>query len=321
MGELRFDGRCAVVTGAGRGLGRAYALLLAARGASVVVSDAGCGPDGRGGTESVAEAVVEEIRRAGGRAWASADTVATEEGAAAIVEVAHAQIGRVDILVHNAGIVSRASPSEVSAEMVNAVLGVHLHGAFWLVRAAWEHQVRQRYGRIVLTGSAAGLYGMPRNPVYVAAKAALVGYMKTLALDGREHGINANVISPIAYTRLAAETMRGPLAEWMERECLPSKVAPVVAWLCHESCQASGETIVAGGGRVARVLTAETVGIHYAQPTVEAVSDDFDSILSEAGAGFVDSVLGSTRLAGAPIGLDSVGYTAAALRSGSTADA
>src|SRR6202453_3673090 len=210
MADLRFDGRVAVVTGGGRGLGRSYAMLLASRGAKVVVNDPGGGLTGDGTDAGPADDVVREIAAAGGQAVASTDSVATAAGGKAIVDAALDMDGRIDILIHNAGNVRRASLKEMSYEDFDAVLDVHLRGAFNIVRQAFPVMCEAGYGRIVLTSSIGGLYGNHNVANYAAAKAGVVGLSHVAALEGDAHGVACNVIVPAAATRMAAATDTPP---------------------------------------------------------------------------------------------------------------
>jgi NAD(P)-dependent dehydrogenase (short-subunit alcohol dehydrogenase family) len=283
MSELRFDGRVAIVTGAGQGLGREHALLLARRGARVVVNDLGGGPRGGGGSEEPARRVVEEIRGAGGAATPDFHSVATPEGGRAIVETALAAFGRVDVLVHNAGIATIDPIDALPPERLDAILDVHLRGAFFVIGAAWPAMRAQRHGRILNVVSNAGLFGLPGASAYSAAKGGLVGLTRALASEGAAHGIRVNALAPAARTRLTAGADAGALAEWWQRWFDPARVSPVVAWLVHEDCPASGEIYSAGGGRVARVFVAETVG-HWSETlTPEEVRDRFAAIRDERG--------------------------------------
>jgi NAD(P)-dependent dehydrogenase (short-subunit alcohol dehydrogenase family) len=277
MSELRFDGRVAVITGGGRGLGRAYALLLAARGAKIVVNDVGASMTGDGADAGPAQAVVEEIEAAGGEAVACADSVATPEGGRAIVQTAIARFGRIDILVHSAGNVRRAPLKEMSYEDFELVLGVHLRGAFHVVREAFPLMCAQGYGRIVLTSSINGLYGKANNANYSIAKAAMLGLSQTAAIEGAADGVKSNVIVPAAVTRMSegVDTSQFPPME-------PDMVAPTVAWLAHESCSVSGETYAAMGGRVARAYLAESPGVFRRDWTIEQVAADIEAIRSTA---------------------------------------
>jgi NAD(P)-dependent dehydrogenase (short-subunit alcohol dehydrogenase family) len=273
MSELRFDDRVAVITGGGRGLGRAYALLLAARGAKIVVNDPGASMAGDATDEGPADALVQEIRAAGGEAVASTDSVATPEGARAIVGTALDAFGRIDILIHSAGNVRRGSLKELSYEDFEAVLGVHLKGGYNMVREAFPHMAARGYGRIVLTSSINGLYGKAGNVTYSLCKAGLMGLSNTAAIEGAADGIRSNLIVPAAVTRMSEgiDTSKFPPME-------PAMVAPVVAWLCHESCTVSGEMLVAMGGRVARAWVAENAGVYRPSWTIEQVAAEIDAI-------------------------------------------
>ncbi len=259
MSEIRLDGRVAVVTGAGRGLGREHALLLGARGAQVVVNDLGGALDGEGGGATPAEQVVEEIRAAGGTAIADATDISTPEGAETIVRLATETWGRLDVVVNNAGILRDKSFAKMTPAEVDPVLRVHLGGTIWMSKAAWPVLVDQGYGRIVNTTSAAGIFGNFGQVNYAAAKAGIIGVTKTLAIEGARHGIRVNAIEPGARTRMT-EDLLGDLADSLD----PSLVAPLVLWLSSEECEDSGEVYNVGGGRVARVVVAETPG-HFSR--------------------------------------------------------
>jgi NAD(P)-dependent dehydrogenase (short-subunit alcohol dehydrogenase family) len=273
MSELRFDDRVAVVTGAGRGLGRAYAHLLASRGAKVVVNDVGGGLDGDGVDADPAEAVVGEILAAGGTAIACGASVATREGGQAIVQTAVEHYGGIDVLVHNAGNVRRGSLKEMSYEDFDAVLDVHLRGAFHVVRPAFPLMCEAGYGRIVLTSSIGGLYGNHGVANYASAKAGMIGLSNVVALEGAAEGVTCNVIVPAAVTRMA---------EGLDTSAYPPMgaelVAPVVGWLAHESCSVTGEMFVALAGRVARVVIAESPGVYRSSWTVEDIGSELDAI-------------------------------------------
>jgi NAD(P)-dependent dehydrogenase (short-subunit alcohol dehydrogenase family) len=273
MADLNFDGRVAVVTGAGRGLGRSYATLLAARGATVVVNDAGGDLTGEGSDAGPAHEVVREITAAGGQAVASTDSVATAAGGKAIVDTALDMYGRIDILIHNAGIVRRASLKEMTYEDFDAVLDVHLRGAFHVVRPAFPVMCGARYGRIVLTSSIGGLYGNHNVANYAVAKAGVIGLSTVAALEGAAEGVRSNVIVPAAVTRMAAgiDTSAYPPMG-------PDLVAPVVGWLAHEDCSVTGEVFIALAGRVARAVIAESPGVHRPSWTVEDVGEHLDAI-------------------------------------------
>jgi NAD(P)-dependent dehydrogenase (short-subunit alcohol dehydrogenase family) len=273
MSELRFDDRVAVVTGAGRGLGRAYAQLLASRGALVVVNDVGGSLDGEGVDAGPAVQVVEEIAAAGGEAVACTASVATREGGEAVINTALERYGGIDILVHNAGNVRRGSLKEMSYEDFDAVLDVHLRGAFNVVRQAFPRMCAAGYGRIVLTSSIGGLYGNHNVANYAAAKAGVIGLSNVAALEGAAEGVRCNVIVPAAITRMA---------EGIDTSAYPPMgselVAPVVGWLAHESCSVTGEMFVALAGRVARAVIAESPGVWRPSWTVEDVGSHLDAI-------------------------------------------
>lgn len=273
MTELRFDKRVAVITGAGRGLGAAYARLLASRGARVVVNDPGVSMAGDGSDVGPAQQVVDEIRAAGGEAVANTDSIATPEGGQAVIDTALNRFGRVDILVHNAGIVRRALLREMSYQDFESVLDVHLRGGFHVVRAAFPYMCEARYGRIVLTGSINGLYGNRGVINYSAAKAGLVGLSNVAAIEGEEFNVKSNVILPGAVTRMAEglDTSKYPPMD-------PELVAPAVAWMAHESCSITGEMLISIAGRIARAFAAETQGVYRPSWTVEQVGEQMDAI-------------------------------------------
>ena len=273
MTVARFDDRVAVVTGAGRGLGCAYAHLLASRGAKGVVNDHGGSLSGDGADAGPAEQVVDAIRAAGGEAVASAASVVTRDGADAIIETALDHYGRIDILIHNAGNVRRGSLKEMSYEDFDAVLDVHLRGAFNVVRRAFPAMCAAGYGRIVLTSSIGGLYGNHDVANYAAAKAGVIGLSNVAAIEGAADGVTSNVIVPAAVTRMAdgIDTSAYPPMG-------PELVAPVVGWLAHESCSVSGELFIALAGRVARAVIAESPGVCRPSWTIEDVGQHLDAI-------------------------------------------
>lgn len=270
---LRFDDRVAVITGGGRGLGREYALLLASRGAKVVVNDPGGSLTGDGADATPAQQVADEITAAGGVAVANTDSVATPEGGRAIIDAAVSVFGRVDILIHNAGTVRRGSLRELSYQDFDAVLDVHLRGGFHVVRQAFPLMCDNGFGRIVLTSSIGGLYGNHNVANYGVAKAGLIGLSNVAALEGAAHNVTCNVVVPSAVTRMAEgiDTSAYPPMG-------PELVAPTVAWLSHESCSVTGEMLVAIGGRVARAFIAETAGVYRPAWSVEDVAENIDAI-------------------------------------------
>jgi len=273
MSELRFDDRVAVITGGGRGLGRAYALLLAERGAKVVVNDLGVSMKGDDASAGPAQDVVDEIVAAGGQAIANTDSVATPEGGKAIVRAALDAFGRVDIVIHSAGNVRKAPLKDMSYEDFESVLSVHLRGGFHIVREAFPLMCDQGYGRIIMTSSINGLYGKSDNVNYATSKAGLMGLSNTAAIEGAAHGVKSNVIVPAAVTRMSEgiDTSQFPPME-------PEMVAPAVAWLAHEDCSISGEMLVAMGGRIGRAYVAESRGVYHPSWTVEQVAADMDAI-------------------------------------------
>jgi NAD(P)-dependent dehydrogenase (short-subunit alcohol dehydrogenase family) len=268
MSELRFDNRVAVITGAGRGLGRAYALLLASRGAKVVVNDPGASLKGDGVDAGPVHEVVQTIKAANGEAVASTDSVATPEGGKAIVQSALDHYGRIDILIHNAGVVRRAPLAEMTYEDFELVLDVHLRGAFHVVRPAFPVMCKAGYGRIVLTSSINGLYGNYKNANYSVAKAGTIALSNVAALEGAEHNVKSNVILPAAVTRMSegVDTSAFPPMP-------PELVAPAVGWLAHESCPITGEMVVSAAGRVARAYVAETPGVYRSNWTIEDMAE------------------------------------------------
>ncbi|HWD42734.1 MAG TPA: SDR family NAD(P)-dependent oxidoreductase [Actinomycetota bacterium] len=278
MGEIRFDGRVAIVTGAGGGLGREHALLLASRGARVVVNDLGGATDGTGASAGPAERTVKEIADLGGEAVADTSTVATVEGGQAIVDTALAAFGRVDVVISNAGILRDKAFHNMTPELLGPVLDVHLKGAFHVIRPAWAQMREAGYGRVLVTTSNAGLLGNFGQSNYGAAKLGLVGLARVLAQEGARHNIKVNALAPIARTRMTEELL-GPLAPKLD----PGLVAPVAAWLVSEECPVTGEVYSAGGGRVARFFVGLTQG--YADPalTPEDVRDHVDQIRDETG--------------------------------------
>jgi NAD(P)-dependent dehydrogenase (short-subunit alcohol dehydrogenase family) len=274
-----FEGRVAVITGAGRGIGRAYALLLASRGARVVVNDLGGSIQGVGADAGVPATVAAEIAAAGGSAIADQSDVAAPSDAQALIEAAVANFGRIDILINNAGIMRWAGLPEVDPENVERHLAVHVLGSFNTTRAAWPHMVEQGYGRIVMTTSS-GIFGLPKNLSYATAKGGVIGLTRSIATMSEAHGIKINLIAPAAMTRMA-----GPDADPDDTSSpmAPGQVAPLVAFLAHEACPVNGELYTAGAGRFARIFIASTPGYVAAEATVEDVAEHWDEINGEQG--------------------------------------
>ncbi len=295
--DLRFDEQVAVITGAGGGLGEQYALLLAARGARVVVNDIGGSVTGDGASADAATAVAEEIRQQGGEAVADSHSVTSPEGGMAMIDTALRAWGRVDIVINNAGIVRDAPFEDMTPERFEPLLDVHLKGAFHVTRPAWKVMREQGYGRIVNTCSAAGILGSEGMSNYGSAKTGLIGFNRVLAAEGADHDIKVNAISPIAYTRMLAHSVDGatqqddPSAQAVLDDLVgqylqkldPALVAPVVAFLAHTDCPVSGEIYTVGAGHVARFFIGRTKGFYSPALSVEDVRDHLNEIRDEAG--------------------------------------
>lgn len=259
--DIRFDRRVALVTGAGTGLGRSYALCLAARGAEVVVNDLGTGTEGDGVCSAPAERVVGEIRSRGGRAIPNFDSVAEPEAAERMVRAALDAFGRLDIVVNNAGIIRDKSFHKMPLEDFETVLQVHLLGSVYVTKAAFPFMRRQHYGRIVLTTSTSGLFGTFGQTNYCAAKLGVVGFMNALKHEGAGNNILVNSVAPMAATRLSEPS--GIFPTELQSQLSPELVTPLVAYLCSESCQASGMILSVGGGFFGRDQVVEGPGIRF----------------------------------------------------------
>lgn len=273
---ITFDGRVAVITGAGGGLGREYALEFARRGARVVVNDLGGAVDGSGESTSAADVVVEEITSTGGEAAANYDSVSTREGAEAIIQKALDAFGTVDIVVNNAGILRDKSFANMTLDEVEVVLDVHLRGAFFVSHPAFRVMKEKGYGRFVHTSSAAGIFGNFGQANYGAAKAGLLGLSNVLAIEGMKYNIKSNVIAPIARTRMT-EDILGPLVDLVD----PKQVMPMVVYLCSESNEYTHEIFSVGGGRYARIFIGTNSGWFAGQgevPSVEELADNLDAV-------------------------------------------
>jgi NAD(P)-dependent dehydrogenase (short-subunit alcohol dehydrogenase family) len=280
--ELRFDGRVAVVTGAAHGLGCEYALLLASRGARVVVNDIGTRDEalGTGSSDEPAAAVVKEITDAGGEAVADSHSVASAAGGQAIISTALDAWGRVDIVINNAGIVGPVRPSfaDITDDDMRLVLDVQLWGPFNVLRPAWRIMVEQGYGR-VLNISSGSVFGQGDGVPYPMAKGAIIAMTRGLGLVGPALGIKVNALMPIAVTRMVEKHLSEPLRSIVGDRFPPAAVAPAAVYLVHEDVQCSGELFSAGGGRYARVFLGETQGAIPTPPTLEATAEDFDAAM------------------------------------------
>ncbi|MCF6472304.1 SDR family oxidoreductase [Nonomuraea sp. MG754425] len=274
---LRFDDRVAIITGAGHGLGRSHALLLAERGAKVVVNDLGGALDGTGASAGPAAEVVDLIVKNGGQAVANADDIATPEGARAVVQAAVDAFGKLDIVVNNAGILRDKSFGKMTVEEFDAVLAVHVRGSYLVSQAAYPLMKGAGYGRVVNTSSPAGLFGNFGQANYATAKMGLVGLTKTIGIEGARNGIRANAIAPVAWTRMTEALLP---AEF-EARFTPERVSALVAYLVHESCEVSGEVFTVGGGKVARVFVAEGPGWRSDDLTPEAIAANWGSVMTE----------------------------------------
>src|SRR5258705_12600704 len=281
--EIRFDGGVAIVTGAGRALGRAHAMLLADRGAKVVVNDFGGRQDGGGGDTSVAESVVAEIVARGGEAVADTGDVSNQSDAQARGAAAIGNFGRVDIVINNAGIFTVDDFESLTLDALQRELAVHIVGAFNVTQQAWPHFVEQQYGRVVMTIST-GVFGGAEIVHYSSAKAGVIGLTRSLAAAGRDHGIMVNALSPSAYSRLfndpGLRVTATPLAGTKEGRGEPETVVPVAAFLAHESCPVTGEMFTSSGTNVGRIILAATHGRTQENMTPEAVRDNWDTIYS-----------------------------------------
>lgn len=287
--DFRFDGRVAVVTGAGRGLGRAHALLLAARGAKVVVNDLGGTKEGEGSDVGPANDVVAEIIAAGGVAVADTNNVGAEEGCHSLVDTALREFGRIDIVVNNAGISRFATFPDADAENLELTLDVHLRGTWHTTRAAWPYLVEQGYGRVVTTTST-GMFGLADNLAYATAKGALIGFTRSLSIAAAPHGIRVNCIAPNAITRPSTSAAKPNITttrvdDARVRAMQTDLVSPMVAYLAHEDCQVNGEILVAGAHRFARWFLAVTPGYRSAadMPTIEEIAEHWDEINDQTG--------------------------------------
>ncbi|MDW7729736.1 MAG: SDR family oxidoreductase [Bacillota bacterium] len=290
MEQVRFDEKVAVITGAGGGLGKAYALLLASRGAKVVVNDLGGTFDGSGSDATPAQQVVDEIKAAGGEAVANYDSVAEWESARDIIKTAIDSFGKIDILINNAGILRDKSLLKMEIDDYRKIMSVHLDGTFFCTKAAFTYMKEQTYGRIVSTASAAGLYGNFGQVNYGAAKMGIAGMMNSVAQEGARYNIKANTIVPTAGTRLTFTVM----PEDVIGKVKPDYVAPIVAWLCSELCEDTAKMYSAGGGYFSRAAVVEGPGVVFdvnKEITVEMIVEKIDAIKNiEGGQEFASAM-------------------------------
>lgn len=289
MTALRFDGRVAVVTGAGRGVGRSHAMLLAAKGARVVVADPGVGIDGGGSSPAPADDVVREIIADGGQAVACHASVAEPQGAQAIIDTAIETFGRIDVVVNNAGIHDPGLFTELSIEQFHRMLDVHFFGTLLVTRAAWPHFVAAGYGRVVNTVSEAMLGGISELTSYGAAKGAVFGLTRNLATEGNSHGIRVNAVAPRAYTRMSAShsdsvaaqlSIPKAVMDTINASMPPELCSPAVAFLAHEECPLNGEVLQIGMGGVARMAVVRTTGITKAPLTAEDIAANLETVMN-----------------------------------------
>ena len=278
--SIDFQGKVAIVTGAGGGLGRCHALELAKRGARVVVNDLGGSMDGTGGSSDAAVVVVDEIKAAGGEAIANGGSVSDQQGAASMVQDAMDAWGRVDVLINNAGILRDKSFTKITVEDFQAVLEVHLMGAMYCTKEVWPIMREQNFGRIVVTTSPSGLYGNFGQTNYGAAKMALVGFMNTLKIEGAKNNIHTNAIAPVAATRMTEALM----PEEALKRLGPELVTPAVIFLCSDDAP-NGVILQAAGGRYSVACMVENEGVDLgADATVEDIADNYDAIVDLSGA-------------------------------------
>jgi NAD(P)-dependent dehydrogenase (short-subunit alcohol dehydrogenase family) len=279
MADIGYDGKVAIITGGGGGLGREHALELARRGARIVVNDLGGSVSGEGGGDvGPAQKVADEINGLGGEAVANTDSVATQEGGEAIVKTAVDAFGTVDIVINNAGILRDKTFHNMTADLVEPVVQVHLLGAFYVTIPAWKIMRDKSYGRVVNTSSNSGLLGNFGQSNYAAAKMGLVGFTRVLANEGRKYNIHANAIAPVAKTRMT-EDLLGPAADLVD----PKTVTPLVCYLASEECAVTGEVYSAAGGLYARFFVGLTPGFYAKEATVEDVRDHWDDIRDPEG--------------------------------------
>lgn len=294
MSEVRYDGKTVIVTGGGGSLGRAYCLLFASRGANVVVNDLGGSYTGEGASQSAADKVVEEIKAAGGNAIASYESVSEMDSAEKTIKAGVDAFGRVDILINNAGILRDKSFAKMEEDDWDKIMEVHMKGAFCMTKACWPHFREQSYGRVIMTASAAGIYGNFGQANYSAAKLGLFGMGQTLALEGKKYNINVNTIAPVARSRMTETVMPPPLLEKLR----PEAVAPLVGWLCSEESKESGSLFEVGAGRFFKLGWQRNGGFATANEdgvaSLEELRDNWSDVTDMSDAKAVRSIQDST---------------------------
>ena len=282
--RISLEGKVAVVTGAGRGLGRAYAGLLAERGARVVVNDLGTDVSGFGKDSTIAEEVAGLIRSRGGGAIADDSDVSTPEGGSDLIATAIEHFGRIDLLVNNAGICGSQLFEDAALEDFDHYWRVHLGGPVNTVKAAWPHMVAQRHGKIILTTSVVGLFGMRGQATYAAAKGAVVGLMRILAIEGAQHGILVNTISPVGYTRMHAAAVADPA--WLKQSEATTPVeavAPAIVWLASDGCSETNRIYHVEAGAIQRVAIVMGPGFYDPHPTPESIAENYAKVVAIEG--------------------------------------
>lgn len=290
MSELRFDGKSVIVTGAGRGFGRAHAMILASRGAKVVIADYGVNVDGTDSSPEPAQLVAKEIEAAGGAAVPCFANVADEDGAKTIVQTALDAFGGLDVVVNNAGICDPWLFEDMTMERFRRMVDFHYIGTVNVTKAAWPHLVAKPHGCVVNTSSEAILGNVPKSTAYSAAKGAVFSFTRALALDGRRTGTRVNAVAPRGITRMSEPPVLARVFDQPEEAFVnpfyeslqPEGVSPAVVYLAHESCPLTGELLVCGGGRALRLATIETRGITRQKLTPEDIAENLDAVLDVA---------------------------------------
>jgi 3-hydroxyacyl-CoA dehydrogenase/3a,7a,12a-trihydroxy-5b-cholest-24-enoyl-CoA hydratase len=294
--DFGLKGRTVLVTGAGGGLGRQHALLFGKYGANVVVNDLGGSADGSGKGSAMADAVVEEIKAAGGNAVANYDSVSSPEGAEAMVKQAIDAFGSIDIVINNAGILRDKSFVKMTDQDWDLVQAVHVKGAYYVTKAAWPHMRENKWGRVIMTASGSGIYGNFGQANYSCAKMGLVGFGQTLALEGEKYNIKTNVIAPVAISRMTESLMPEQVHDMIK----PYFVSPLVVFLCSEQCDANGEVYEVGAGAFCRVETLRAKGLAVkpgeGEISLEAVAENWDKINDMSDAEVCRSLADSTGM-------------------------